>query len=139
MEVKAITKFIRVSPKKARLVADLVRGKDINSAFATLRFMPKKSAGIILKTVKSAVANAENNFNLEKKDLVIKTITVNQGPSLKRFRPRSKGMASPLLKRTSHITVFVSDDNKQEPVKKEIKSEAKKIVKKLTAKKQEEK
>ncbi len=135
MEVKASTKFVRVSPKKARLVADLVRGKDINSAFATLRFTPKKSAGIILKTVKSAVANAENNFNLDKKDLVVKSITVNQGPSLKRFRPRSKGMASHILKRTSHITVFVSDENKKEPVKKE----AGKIVKKLTAKKQEKK
>lgn len=109
MEVKAVEKFIRISPKKARLVADVVRGKNAKQSLTMLKFMPKKAAGIIYKALKSAVANAENNSNLNGDNLVISKITVDGGPSLKRFRPRSKGMASHILKRTSHVTVVVSD------------------------------
>jgi len=108
MEVQAVEKYIRISPKKARLVADVVRGEKAVTALATLRFMPKKAAKIIHKALTSAVANATNNAGLAKEDLVISKITIDKGPSLKRFRPRSRGMASALLKRTSHITVVVS-------------------------------
>lgn len=114
MEVKAVEKYIRISPKKARLVADVVRGKSALEALTILKFMPKKAANIIFKALNSAVANAVNNAGLKKEDLIISKITVDQGPSLKRFRPRSRGMASALLKRTSHITVIVS----AEPAKK---------------------
>lgn len=110
MEVKAVEKYIRISPRKARLVADLVRGQNAKKALVTLKFMPKKAAGIVFKAVKSAVANAENNFNLNAEDLVISKITIDNGPTLKRFRPRSKGMASSIRKRTSHITVVVSGE-----------------------------
>lgn len=108
MEVRAVEKYIRISPKKARLVADVVRGQNAVQALTILKFMPKKAAGIISKAINSAVHNAINNYGLDKEGLVITKLTVDQGPSLKRFRPRSKGMASPLLKRTSHITVVVS-------------------------------
>jgi len=109
MEVKAVEKYIRISPKKARLVADMVRGENALKAQTMLKFVPKKAAQIIYKALTSAIANAENNAGLKKENLVISKITVDKGPSLKRFRPRSKGMASSLLKRTSHITVVVSD------------------------------
>jgi large subunit ribosomal protein L22 len=108
MEVQAVEKYIRISPKKARLVADVVRGERAVNALAILRFMPKKAAKIIYKALNSAMANATNNAGLNREDLIISKITVDKGPSLKRFRPRSKGMASALLKRTSHITVVVS-------------------------------
>jgi len=110
MEVQAVEKYIRTSQKKARLVADAVRGQNAVSALATLRFMPKKAATIIYKALHSAVSNATNNEGLDKNTLVISKITVDKGPSLKRFRPRSRGMASALLKRTSHITVVVSGE-----------------------------
>jgi len=112
MEVRAIEKYIRISPKKARLVADVVRGEKAVNALATLKFMPKKAAKIIYKALNSAVSNATNNAGLVKEDLVISKITIDKGPSLKRFRPRSRGMASALLKRTSHITVVVSAEEK---------------------------
>lgn len=110
MEVRAVEKYIRISPRKARLVADVVRGKNAKSALVTLKFMPKKAAGIILKAVQSAVANAENNFNLNADELVISKISVDGGPSLKRFRPGARGMAKNIRKRTSHITVVVSGE-----------------------------
>ncbi len=109
MEVKAVEKFIRISPKKARPVADLVRGQKAMESLTLLRFTPKKGAKIIYKAVKSAVSNAENNFSLKSDDLIIKSISIDGGPSLKRFRPVSKGMGHRILKRTSHITVVVSD------------------------------
>ncbi len=123
MEVKAVEKYIRISPKKARLVADVVRGEKAVNALATLRFMPKKAAGIIYKALNSAVSNAVNNAGLAKEDLVISSITVDKGPSLKRFRPRSRGMASALLKRTSHITVVVSAAEPKKKAKVEEKKE----------------
>jgi len=122
MEVRAVEKYIRISPKKARLVADAVRGDNATHAMTTLRFMPKKAAKIIYKALASAVANAENNAGMKKEDLRISMITIDKGPSLKRFRPRSRGMASALLKRTSHITVVVSDDAAVESKKLKVKS-----------------
>jgi large subunit ribosomal protein L22 len=110
MEVKSVEKYIRISPKKARLVADMVRGQNAKKSLVMLKFVPKKAANIIYKALKSAVANAENNFHLDGDLLVITKISIDGGPTLKRFRPRSKGMASHILKRTSHITVVVSDN-----------------------------
>lgn len=136
MEFRAVEKYIRISPKKARLVADVVRGQSAVTAMNQLKFMPKKAAGIIYKALFSAISNAENNAGIKKENLVISKITIDQGPSLKRFRPRSKGMASALLKRTSHITVVVSGEGE---IKKAVKTdkvavEPKKAAKAVTQK-----
>jgi large subunit ribosomal protein L22 len=112
MEVKAIGKYISISPKKAREIADLVRGKKAAEARDLVRFMPQVSAREIGKVLKSAMANAETNFNLDKDALTIASITVDGGPTLKRWQPRAKGAAYEIKKRTSHITVIVSGDVK---------------------------
>lgn len=112
MEVVAKAKYIRISPKKARPVANLIRGKKATESLIMLQSMAKKPAELVSEVLKSAMANAENNFNLEKTELVISEITVDGGPVLKRFRPRARGGVSSLKKRTSHITVVVSGDVK---------------------------
>jgi large subunit ribosomal protein L22 len=109
MEARAVAKYIRISPQKARLVADVVRGKDVETAITTLRFMPKKAARILHKVLESAVANAEQTENIDVDTLYIKEIQINGGPMLKRFRPRAMGRAARILKRTSHITVVVDE------------------------------
>jgi large subunit ribosomal protein L22 len=109
METKAVAKYIRISPQKARLVADLVRGKDVESAITTLRFMPKKAAKLLRKVIESAVANADQNEAIDVDTLYVKSITIDGGPMLKRFRPRAQGRATRILKRTSHITVVVDE------------------------------
>ena len=109
MEVKATSKFVRRSPHKVRLVMDAVRGKRVDEAVAILRFLPQGSAREILNVVKSAAANAENNYQMAPEDLFIKRIYADEGPTFKRFRARARGMASPILKRTSHITVIVEE------------------------------
>lgn len=109
MEVKATAKFVRRSPQKVRLVMDAVRGKRVDEAVAILRFLPQGAANEILNVVKSAAANAENNFQMAPEDLWIKRIYADEGPTFKRFRARARGMASPILKRTSHITVVVEE------------------------------
>ena len=109
MEAKAVAKYIRISPQKARLVADVVRGKDVESAITTLRFMPKKAAEILRKVLESAVANAEQTETIDVDTLYVKEIQINGGPMLKRFRPRAMGRAGKILKRTSHITVIVDE------------------------------
>ena len=109
MEVKATAKFVRRSPQKVRLVMDAVRGKRVDEAMAILRFLPQSAAREILNVVKSAAANAENNFQMAPEDLWIKRIYADEGPTFKRFRARARGMASPILKRTSHITVVVEE------------------------------
>ena len=109
MEVKATSKFVRRSPRKVRLVMDAVRGKRVDEAVAILRFLPQGSAKEILGVVKSAAANAENNYQMAPEDLWIKRIYADEGPTFKRFRARARGMASPILKRTSHITVVVEE------------------------------
>ena len=109
MEAKAVAKYIRISPQKARLVADVIRGKDVESAITTLRFMPKKAAVILRKVLESAVANAEQTETIDVDTLYVKEIQINGGPMLKRFRPRAMGRATRILKRTSHITVVVDE------------------------------
>ena len=109
MEAKAVARFIRISPQKARLVADTIRGKDVETAINTLRFMPKKGARIIRKLVESALANAGQNEAIDVDTLYVKTIFVDGGPSLKRIQPRSMGRANRILKRSSHITVVLDE------------------------------
>ncbi len=110
MEAKAVGKYIRISPQKARLVADVVRGMEVDKALNTLRFMPKKGAGILRKVIESAVANATQNDQVDVDDLFIKTIMIDGGPSLKRISPRAMGRATGIIKRTSHITVILGEN-----------------------------
>lgn len=107
--VRATAKYIRISPRKVRLVVDAVRGKRVNDALAMLRFMPQKSAREVYKVIQSAAANAENNYGLDPEDLYVSRIYADEGPTLKRYRPRAHGRVSPLLKRSSHITAVVSE------------------------------
>jgi large subunit ribosomal protein L22 len=109
MEAKAVLRGTRVSPQKARLVADLVRGRDAGEAINNLRFMPKKAARIIRKLLESAVANASQNEAIDIDTLYVKTIFVDGGTTLKRIRPRAMGRASRILKRSSHITVILDE------------------------------
>ncbi len=109
MEARAGVKQIRISPQKARLIADLVRGKDVAVAINHLRFMPKKGARIIRKVLEAAVANASQNEAIDIDTLYVKEIQVNGGPMLKRIRPRAMGRASRILKRTSHINVVLEE------------------------------
>ncbi len=109
MEAKAIGRHLRVSPFKARQVADLVRGKEVNEAMGILRYTNKKSAPIIFKVLKSAVANAEHNFDMDSGDLYVSEIYVDEGPTLKRMRPRAYGRADVRRHRTSHVTVVVRE------------------------------
>jgi large subunit ribosomal protein L22 len=109
MEAKARARFIRISPQKARLVADTIRGKNVDEAITTLRFMPKKGARTLRKVIESAVANASQNEAIDVDTLYVKTVFVDGGPMLKRIRPRAMGRASRILKRTSHITVVLDE------------------------------
>ena len=109
MEVKAQLKYLRQSPRKVRLVADTVRGKSISEATAKLRFASKTAASPLQKLLASAVANAQHNFKLDKGNLFIKSIRVDQGSVLKRYRPRAFGRAAPIRKKTSHITIILTD------------------------------
>lgn len=106
-QAKAITKYQRISPRKARLVADMVRGKRVEEAAAILQFSNKKAGRMIGKTLKSAVANAENNLGLNRSNLVVSTIFVDEGPTMKRAKSKCRGGRSPVLKRMSHFTVVV--------------------------------
>ena len=109
MEAKAVAKYVRIAPRKVRVVMDLIRGKDVADAFAILKFTPKVGAEVIEKVLKSAVANAENNFDMNVDNLYVSSAFVDQGPTLKRIHPRSRGQAFKILKRTSHITVVVEE------------------------------
>ncbi len=111
MESHASLKFARVSARKARLVADLVRGRAVPDAIRTLTFLDQKSAPLIRKLVESAIANAEQKSeDVDVDKLVIRVITVDSGPSLRRFRPRAQGRATKVLKKTSHITVQLANE-----------------------------
>ncbi len=110
MEAKAVGKYIRVSPQKARLVADVIRGMGVDQAVTTLRFMPQKSAGILRKVIESAIANATQDDQIDVDNLYVKTILIDGGPSLKRIRPRAMGRATGIIKRTSHITVILDEN-----------------------------
>ena len=109
MEAKAVAKYIRIAPRKVRVVMNLIRGKNVADAFAILKFTPKAGADVIEKVLKSAVANAENNFDMNVDKLYISSAYVDQGPTLKRIHPRSRGQAFRILKRTSHVTVVVAE------------------------------
>ena len=109
MEARAIARRVRIAPRKARLVVDLIRGKDVNEAFAILRNTNKRASRVIEKLLKSAVANAEHNYNMDTEKLYIKETYVDEGPTLKRYRPRAKGRADQILKRSSHITIVVAE------------------------------
>lgn len=114
MEAKAITRFVRLSPRKARLVADLVRGRSALEALDILEFTDKKAARVIRKTLASAVDNASNNHNMDEDKLFVSTIMVNQGPVLKRVMPRAMGRADVIRKPTAHIMVGVSETESEE-------------------------
>jgi len=109
MEAKAVARYIRIAPYKVRQVVDLIRGKKVDEALAILRFTPKRAAHVVAKVVKSAVANAEHNYDMLRDELVISRAYVDQGPTLKRWRPRAYGRANIRRRRTSHITIVVSD------------------------------
>ncbi len=108
MEAKAIARYVRVSPRKARIVVDLIRGKSVIRAREILAFTNRGIAETVEKTLNSAVANAENQHHVRPESLVVKAAYVDEGPTLKRIRPRAKGSASRINKRTSHITVIVA-------------------------------
>ncbi len=114
MEAKAVEKFIRISPRKLRYVADAIRAKRVDDAVDLLTFTTKKAALIIRKAVQSAAANATENHKMNEDDLVVEKIFINEGPILKRFRPRARGRATKIRKRTSHLTVIVSDGREEE-------------------------
>lgn len=108
MKGTATLRFARVSAQKARLVADIVRGKDASDAVRLLAYLPKKSAPLIRKLIESAIANVEHqNQDVDVDSLFVQSIEVNQGPGLRRFRPRAQGRATPIVKKTAHITVTV--------------------------------
>lgn len=109
MEARAVLRGVRLSPQKARLVADLVRGKPVSQAAEVLEFTTKRAAGILRKVLLSAVANAENNAGADIDELRITRVFVDEGPRLKRFHARAKGRGARIIKRTSHITVVVGN------------------------------
>lgn len=109
MEVKSTTKFVSLSPKKARDVAREIQGLPVSSALDILTFTPKKAAFYIGKTLKTAIADAENNFSISGDSLIIKEAVIGAGPVLKRFMPRAKGSAGGIRKRTSHISITLTD------------------------------
>ncbi len=109
MEVRAVARHIRMSPRKVRLVGNAIKGKSVREAMAALQLIPNKAGDLIAKTVKSAAANAENNYNLSTEDLVVAQVVADPGRSLKRWRARARGRAAPIIKRSSHITVVVKE------------------------------
>ena len=110
LQAVATLKYARISSRKVKIVADLIRGKNVDEALAILKFAPKASSEILEKLLKSAIANAENNHFMNRKDLKVAEIYANQGPTLKRIRPAAKGSAVRIRKRTSHITIVLRDD-----------------------------
>ena len=111
MQTVATLRYARISPQKCRLIANQIRGKSVAQALKVLQFSQKKAAHLLRKVLESAIANAEHNEGLDIDELRVNIITVDEGPVLKRWRPRAKGRATPIIKRTSHITVAVSDEN----------------------------
>lgn len=109
METKASAKTVRVTPRKARLVIDLIRGKDVKEAQAILMFTPRAASPIILKVLNSAIANAEHNDNMNPENLYVKEAFINEGVRIKRLLPRAKGQGDIIKKRTSHVTVVVAE------------------------------
>ncbi|ACV59710.1 50S ribosomal protein L22 [Alicyclobacillus acidocaldarius] len=106
---RAVARYLRIAPRKARLVVDLVRGKNVQEALAILKFTPRAASPLVEKVLRSAIANAENNHNMDVDKLYIKEIYVDEGPTLKRWHPRAQGRAFSIFKRTSHITVVLAE------------------------------
>ncbi len=109
LEARASLKFARISPRKVKIVADMLRGKDVQEALAIIKFTPKAASEVLEKLLKSAIANAENNHEMKSENLYIAEIYANQGPTLKRIRPAAKGSAVRIRKRTSHITIVLRE------------------------------
>jgi len=109
MEVKALARYMRISPQKIRKLVGTVKGKKVEAALNELKFMPLKSAGIVEKVIRSAVANAGQNPKIDVDSLVVRNIVADEGPSLKRFAARARGRGTRILKRTAHITVTLAD------------------------------
>jgi large subunit ribosomal protein L22 len=109
MEAKAVARSVRIAPRKVRLVVDLIRGKKVGEAISILKHTPKAASSVVEKVLMSAIANADHNYNLDADNLVVSEVFVDQGATLKRFRPRAQGRASRIHKRTSHITVVVTE------------------------------
>ena len=109
MEAKALARHIRIAPRKVRIVMDLIRGKNVGEAFAILKHVPKVGSEVLEKVLKSAVANAEHNYDMNSDNLYISEAYVDPGPTLKRIHPRSRGQAFKILKRTSHISIIVKE------------------------------
>ena len=109
MEAKAVARTVRIAPRKARLVIDLIRGKHVDEALSILQLTPKAASPIIEKVLKSAIANAEHNYDMDAENLYVSKAYVDEGPTLKRYRPRAQGRATQINKRTSHITIVVSE------------------------------
>jgi large subunit ribosomal protein L22 len=108
METKAQAKYIRIGPRKIQVIVPVIKGKKVGEAISLLQFMPNKGARILRKVLSSAVANAEQN-KVDVDTLVVRRVLVDSGPTLKRFMPRAMGRATPILKRTSHVTVFLDE------------------------------
>lgn len=110
MEVKALARYVRVPPRKARLIVDLIRGRNINEALTIVRFVPKEAARVVEKVLRSALANAQHNHGVRDVDrLFVKEAYVDQGPTLKRFQPRAMGRVNMIRKRSSHITIILQE------------------------------
>jgi large subunit ribosomal protein L22 len=131
MQVRSTYRFARISAFKAREVTREIQGLPASDALNLLRFVPKKAAGLVRKTLASAIANAENNNNLNASDLVIREAVVGEGPTFKRFQPKARGSAGPIRKRTSHIRIVLTDEIE---IKRREKSGAKKAKKSASPK-----
>ncbi len=134
MDVHASLRYLRMAPRKVRLVIDVIRGLSVTEAETRLTFLPKAAAMPVLKLLRSAIANAEHNFKLSRENLYVTTITADGGPILHRWHPRAMGRAAPIQKRTSHITLILSDVKPAAKGKKAVKKAAR-AAKKAPAKK----
>jgi large subunit ribosomal protein L22 len=109
MEVKAVARHVRISPQKVRMLADAIKGKPVDKAMSMLRFMPQKAAGIVEKVLRSAVANADQKADIDIDSLIVGNLLVDCGPTLKRFRARARGRGTRIVKRSSHVTVVLTE------------------------------
>jgi large subunit ribosomal protein L22 len=111
MEVRAVLKYVRISPQKVRKLMAAIKGKPVEAALDTLKFMPQKGSNILEKIIRSAIANADQNPDIDVDSLVVRNAFANQGPTLKRFKARARGRGTRILKRTAHITVILADES----------------------------
>lgn len=109
MQAKAVAKTVRIAPRKVRLVLDLIRGKEVGEAMSILQLTNKRASPVVDKLIKSAVANAEHNYDMDVDHLIVSEAYADEGPTLKRFRPRAQGRATKINKRTSHVTIIVAE------------------------------